>query len=255
MQKNEIKWGEVTDEYQAFTLKGVPFRLVNKNFLAHTTNSDYIVILKSKSFLNTEIAYFDYTNPRNMVEVGLFEGGSAIFWHLLYGLKYIGFDLRARPDAIFGWIDKLGIGESVSLHYGIGQDNEPEIKRLIANFMGDVPVDIVIDDASHQYEYSRRSFEILFPLLRAGGVYCVEDWSWAHTPGEQWQVDRLWRDRPALSNLIFDLTMLLGSCVGWFQQIVMTPLAVFAFSSGNAPRSGISLDKAILKQGRKVTLL
>jgi hypothetical protein len=35
--------------------------------------------------------------------------------------------------------------------------------------------DIVIDDGSHINEHQIRSFEILFPHLRAGGIYVVED--------------------------------------------------------------------------------
>lgn len=35
--------------------------------------------------------------------------------------------------------------------------------------------DIIIDDCSHHKEPTIRSFEILFPLLRSGGLYCIED--------------------------------------------------------------------------------
>lgn len=34
---------------------------------------------------------------------------------------------------------------------------------------------IIIDDASHCNPLTIRSFEILFPLLKSGGIYCVED--------------------------------------------------------------------------------
>ncbi len=43
-------------------------------------------------------------------------------------------------------------------------------------------LDLVIDDASHMYEQTKRSFEILFPLLRPGGLYIIEDWSWGCWP-------------------------------------------------------------------------
>lgn len=35
--------------------------------------------------------------------------------------------------------------------------------------------DIVIDDASHHREPTIKSFEILFPLLKSKGIYCIED--------------------------------------------------------------------------------
>lgn len=34
---------------------------------------------------------------------------------------------------------------------------------------------IIIDDASHVQKYTIKSFEILFPLLQSGGLYCIED--------------------------------------------------------------------------------
>ncbi len=34
----------------------------------------------------------------------------------------------------------------------------------------------MIDDASHLLDPTRSSFNVLFPLLRPGGVYVVEDW-------------------------------------------------------------------------------
>jgi hypothetical protein len=38
-------------------------------------------------------------------------------------------------------------------------------------------LDLVIDDASHLLGPTRSSFNVLFPLLRPGGVYVIEDWS------------------------------------------------------------------------------
>jgi hypothetical protein len=40
----------------------------------------------------------------------------------------------------------------------------------------------VLDDASHQYEPTKASFETLFPLLRPGGLYIIKDWSWGCWP-------------------------------------------------------------------------
>jgi hypothetical protein len=40
-------------------------------------------------------------------------------------------------------------------------------------------MNLVVDDASHTYEDTKASFETLFPLLQPGGIYAIEDWSWA----------------------------------------------------------------------------
>jgi hypothetical protein len=54
------------------------------------------------------------------------------------------------------------------------------------------------------------SFELLFPVLSPGGIYVIEDWSWAHHPSYQ-SPDAALAHRYALSNLLFEQIMLLGS--------------------------------------------
>jgi len=45
------------------------------------------------------------------------------------------------------------------------------------------PFDVVIDDGSHVNEHVRTSFRTLFPYLRDGGVYAIEDLWTAYCPG------------------------------------------------------------------------
>lgn len=52
--------------------------------------------------------------------------------------------------------------------------------QIDANFLNDVisergVFDIIIDDASHINELTIKTFEILFPTLKKGGIYVVED--------------------------------------------------------------------------------
>jgi hypothetical protein len=51
---------------------------------------------------------------------------------------------------------------------------------LIVDQEFDGPLDLIIDDSSHLMPQSRESFCALFPKLRPGGAYIVEDWSFAH---------------------------------------------------------------------------
>lgn len=52
------------------------------------------------------------------------------------------------------------------------QDNPEFLADLVATH--GVP-DLIIDDASHLCELTIKSFEILFPMLKAGGLYFCED--------------------------------------------------------------------------------
>ena len=56
----------------------------------------------------------------------------------------------------------------------------------------------------------RSPFEILFPLLQPGGIYLIEDWSWAHHPDYQ-SVGAPLLECLALSNLLFEQIMLMSS--------------------------------------------
>jgi len=54
-----------------------------------------------------------------------------------------------------------------------GSQVDREFLELVTNEIG--PLDIVIDDGSHQSEHIIESFKILFPKLKDGGIYVVED--------------------------------------------------------------------------------
>jgi hypothetical protein len=59
------------------------------------------------------------------------------------------------------------------------QTDKDSLKRLCEEYGG---FDIVIDDGSHINEHVIESFEVLFPLLREGGIYAAEDIQTAYWP-------------------------------------------------------------------------
>ncbi len=70
----------------------------------------------------------------------------------------------------------------------------------------------MIDDASHHYEPTKTCLNAVLPYVRPGGLYIIEDWSWAHSSQEAFQrPDGIWHDQPALTNLIIELIMLCGT--------------------------------------------
>lgn len=69
--------------------------------------------------------------------------------------------------------------------------------------------DIIIDDASHINPLTIRSFEILFPLLKPGGIYVIEDIesSWCGADGwAQGCADYKNYDHPSTINFFRQLT-------------------------------------------------
>lgn len=141
--------------------------------------------------------------PRRVVEVGIKQGGSAaLISQLAEPEKLVGIELTPeRVSALDEFASRRGLTGALSIHYGVDQADTAALRRIAAEQFGSRPVDLVIDDASHQLAESRRTFNALFPLLRPGGEYLLEDWSWAHT------LVPIWEGREPLTRMVFELTL------------------------------------------------
>src|SRR6201999_1342977 len=126
-----------------------------------------------------------------------------------------------KNPAIEQIIANYKLGDRIKLHFGVSQDDRETVQGIIDREFGDDEIDLVIDDASHHYEYSRKSFEIVFPRLREGGLYIIEDWQWAHMDAAIYQSGEKFGDKPALSNFIFELLIAYGSYPDLFWNIVI----------------------------------
>jgi len=132
----------------------------------------------------------DVAEKPNMVELGLWDGASAIFWsELLDPAVYIGIDLDDRGDNEV-LARYAATHDRIVTRWGVSQTDRAALCELVQTHEA-APLDLVVDDASHLYEPTKASFEILFPLLRPGGLYLIEDWAWDHwreygSPAHPW---------------------------------------------------------------------
>jgi hypothetical protein len=69
--------------------------------------------------------------------------------------------------------------DRLKTYWGIDQADRQALCEIVGREF-DGALDLVIDDASHAYEPTRASFETLFPYLRPGGFYIIEDWAWSY---------------------------------------------------------------------------
>jgi cephalosporin hydroxylase len=68
--------------------------------------------------------------------------------------------------------DKSALREDrISIYQG--DQNDPAFLQEVNRLEG--PFDIIIDDGSHVQTHIITSFETLFPLLKTGGIYVIED--------------------------------------------------------------------------------
>ncbi len=113
-----------------------------------------------------------------LVELGIYQGGSLILWREALNCNVIGVDLSREPDTMMlvdRYIRDSGSAGSITCLWRTDQGDARALRKVVEEHGGSI--DVVIDDASHLYIPTRRSFDILFPLVREGGLYFIEDWA------------------------------------------------------------------------------
>jgi predicted O-methyltransferase YrrM len=184
------------------------------------TDSARIVLMKTKRHFDMYEELLAHCPPKNIFELGVFEAGSAVILAEMWpAARVIGIDIRKRNEAIAEHLQGLSLCDRVLLFNEISQDDAVAIGEILNSVLGRDLLDIVIDDASHLYSASRRSFEIIFPYVAPGGWYVVEDWGWAHW--RDFQDQQALKDEPALSNLIFELVMASASTPDIIARLVI----------------------------------
>lgn len=166
------------------------------------------LVAQYESFFATRKTF----RPKNIFELGLWDGGSAALWFECFQpVKHVGLDLQQREDSEYfrRYVKSRGLSGQLKTYWGTDQADVEKLRSIISSeFHG--PLDLVIDDASHFYQPTKRSFECLFPLLRVGGLYIIEDWAWEHwkdldSPGHPWAKER------GLTDLIYELVQATGT--------------------------------------------
>lgn len=174
------------------------------------SEQDVVVILKDRDFLdNIYRRLLRALQPQRIFEIGFFQGGMPLFLaDMLSPEKIVGIDWFPPTDALEKIIVNAQLSDTVKLYGQVLQNDSEQISRILATEFGDQPLDLIIDDASHEYENSKACFEEYFGYLRPGGKYVIEDWGWLHWPGNQWQSDQsyFW-GKPAMTNLLFEIIM------------------------------------------------
>ena len=100
----------------------------------------------------------------NVLELGVRDGNSLRLWKEYFPKANIfGIDFNPRCKEH----DEERIEVLIA-----SQDDKTTLNQLAERVGG---FNLILDDASHINHLTRTSFEILFPVLRAGGFYIIED--------------------------------------------------------------------------------
>jgi hypothetical protein len=101
--------------------------------------------------------------PITLLEIGVFNGGSLRLWEDYFPrATIVGLDIRAECKQHEGGrrVVEIASQADAAAMSAIGQRYQPTI---------------IIDDGSHQADHILNSFQALYPTLRDGGIYIVED--------------------------------------------------------------------------------
>ncbi len=163
---------------EPFVVDGVEFVLGYR----HESTADRFYMVKASAMIECYRVLLPELRGGVIFELGIAEGGSTV-WLALEAepSKLIAIDnepvaLRALDELI----EARGLGDVIRPHWGVDQSDRSRLLQIVEDEIGDGRLDLVIDDASHLLGPTRSSFETLFPLVRPGGTYLIEDWNSAH---------------------------------------------------------------------------
>lgn len=230
---------------KVFEIDGVKFTIDTRAGAdrAVSTKNNFVLVKNQRCLdFYTE---WKVRKPKTIMEVGMFEGGSLVLMDKLFKpKKIVGLDLRREP--IEPLEEYARDNPQMKTYYARSQDKVGTLMAARENFPKGI--EFVVDDASHLYDQTRSTFEMLFPMVTEGGKYVIEDWSWAHKPTYQ-DKGSTWHDRDAMSNLILELTIL-AARYGVIEKLeIYKELVCITKGSGVLPKDALNLKGLI--RGRK----
>jgi predicted O-methyltransferase YrrM len=172
------------------------------------STSEAFTIAKNEHYIRVYEELASAFSPRSILELGIFQGGSYVLLDKLLNPRRMS-AVDISEHSVAPLLQYVAAKEGRFVHFSTSQSDRKILEHIVRSELAD-ELDLVVDDASHTYEQTKASFEILFALLRPGGIYLIEDWNWAHHPYYQAPDAPLAKDH-ALSNLLFEQLMLMGS--------------------------------------------
>lgn len=171
----EIMWTSDT----TFELEGTSYLCSPTGIdIAPRAAVDRFCLAKVRRSVEQYVELLDQLRPEVIVELGILEGAStALFADLCRPRRLVTIDNRPTNPKLAAFIERRGYEGVISAHGEIDQADRATVASILELELGPEPVDLVVDDASHRFEPTLGTFNLLFPRLRTGGVYVIEDWA------------------------------------------------------------------------------
>ena len=222
-----------------FEIDGVTFFKDNRaGHLRQHSKDNCFTLVKTDAMIEFYGHMASTTKPKEILEIGMFQGGSLVYFDKIFRpTTLIGVDITRTPIAPLEAYRENR--PHVKTFYGRSQDASSTRGLAQSNFPRGI--DLVVDDASHQFELTKRTFENIFPLVKPGGTYVIEDWAWSHR--KQYQgPGAVWHDKPALSNLVINLVVMTAVSRVIESVFVTEHLISLTKGRGILPSSGLDVS-------------
>lgn len=120
---------------------------------------------KVKTVFEIGIGCVEKNQMLNVNRQGYQTGNSLRMWRDYFKGANI-YSIDIHPEAMI-------VGEDRIKTFVADQSNQGQLDEICAKI--GTPIDIIIDDGSHQYLHQVASFQILEKYLAPKGIYCIED--------------------------------------------------------------------------------
>lgn len=220
----------------------------------------HFILGKSKFMIDEMMEVIGQTQVRNIVDIGVYKGGSVVLFNELFRPSHLlAIDFNPNtPSPLIDYVGSNRRSEHITIAPGVNQADKIRLMQLKNMVFGDDKIDLVVDDASHFFFETRESFRVLFPQLRPGGIYIIEDWGWAHWQGENWQRDQggdYFRNKPPLTNLLIELMLVAATSPNIVRKITLNGTVAYIERGDQELEEDFEISAHYQNRGRKVPLI
>jgi hypothetical protein len=241
-----------------FWLNGIHF-IIEYGPRANTLVVDFpsFVLMKSEGMLAEYDRQLKSRSIENMLELGVMRGGGTAYFNTVFKPKrHLAVDYFKQETGLPKLVDMVAREKrELYVRQDMGQQQTEEIIGLFEDtFKTNATFDFIVDDASHAYELSLASFNGLFPRMRPGGIYAIEDWGWAHWAHFQ-DPSRQDYTAPALSNLVTHCVLAMTAGGSGISRVEITADTAFIHRDDTLIKKPLEIERAYPTRGRSIPVI
>jgi predicted O-methyltransferase YrrM len=215
-----------------------------------------LFVAKPRWRLEHYVEVIERLQPRHVVELGIYQGGStALFAEIARPHRLVAIDKQiGGHKPLDDYVSRRGVEDVIHTYDGVDQADIRAIAEIVDREFPGESLDLIVDDCSHEYRPSHASFNVLFPRLRGGGIYVIEDWPWAHSAVGAEDARGLYPDKTPLTRLVFELVLAIPGVPGLIADIAVDANSVYV-TRGDAAVDPATFDISACSNPRGRELL